>query len=415
MSNMIAIALGPNYQSDDVALSLRLLFQPWKWVRGNSVVELEQAFAREMSLQNAVAFGTGRAALAACLSVRGISTGDEVLLQAFTCVAVPNAVRSVGAVPVFVDIDVSTYTMDPQALAARCTSKTRAIVVQHTFGYPADMDAIMEFARARGLFVIEDCAHAMGSAYRGRPVGALGDVAVFSFGRDKPLSPVFGGMAVAQDSAFVEKLRHYRDERLSPAPAVWVAQQLLHAPLTAAAGVAHRWRTFGKVFLFLVKRLRLVALAVAPEERRGRVARFGHYRMANALAVLALWQLQKIKSFSDHRRAIAGYYRQMLAGTGAELPPPDGEERSVAWLRFPLRVRDPKRVMTIARAANIYLGDWYRPVVAPSGVVLSAVGYREGSCPRAEHASEMAINLPTHQRVSARDAARIISVITPAL
>ncbi|MDO8559574.1 MAG: DegT/DnrJ/EryC1/StrS family aminotransferase [bacterium] len=415
MNRMIAIALGPNYQSDDVAQSLRLFIQPWKWVRGDSVAKLEDAFAKEISLPGAVAFGTGRAALAACLATQGVSTGDEVLLQAFTCVAVPNAVRSVGATPVFVDIDPKTYTLDPQALAARWTLKTRAVIVQHTFGCPANMDAIMAFARARGVRVIEDCAHALGSTYRGRPVGTFGDAAMFSFGRDKTLSPVFGGVAVAPDAASITRLRQYRDERLSPAPATWVAQQLLHAPLTTAALAAHRWRLFGKLFLFVVKRLRLVALAVAPEERRGKAAGFASYRMPNALAVLALGQLRKAKNFSDHRRAISGYYRQSLAGTDGEVPPPDGEDRSVAWLRFPLRVRDPKRIMNTARAANIYLGDWYHPVVAPLGVVLSAIGYREGSCPQAERAAAMVVNLPTHQRVSAQDAARVISVIVPAL
>src|SRR5512135_1616150 len=120
-------------------------------------------------------FYKGRVALFAILKAMGVNTGDEVIVPGFTCVVVPNAVIYNRALPVFVDIDGATYNIDPGKIEAKITKKTRAIIVQHTFGVPAEMDGITEIAKAHNLFLIEDSCHTLGSRYKGKPVGAFGD------------------------------------------------------------------------------------------------------------------------------------------------------------------------------------------------------------------------------------------------
>ena len=122
---------------------------------------------------------------------QAIGEGDEVLVQAFTCVAVPNSVLWAQATPVYADID-ATLNIDPIDVEKKITNRTKAIIVQHTFGIPADMDALVALAKKHNILLIEDCAHSLGATYKGKKVGTFGDAAFFSFGRDKVVSSVFG-------------------------------------------------------------------------------------------------------------------------------------------------------------------------------------------------------------------------------
>src|ERR1022692_1606882 len=149
-----------------------------------------------LSYANGVHFLRGRIAMCAILKALGIGRGDEVIIQAFTCVAVPCPVLATGAEPVFADIDASTFNLDPSSVEERITARTRAIVVQHTFGIPADMDSILRIARSRGIYVIEDCCHTLASSYRGARVGTLGDAAFSAYRWGKPLVLGIGGTAI---------------------------------------------------------------------------------------------------------------------------------------------------------------------------------------------------------------------------
>ncbi len=191
----ITISLSPNTEADDVFLAVKTIIQPLLWKTGKATSDAEQWFRNYFSVEQAVSFNSGRSALLAILKAFGIGEGDEVLVQAFTCVAVPNSVLWAGAKPVFVDID-ATLNMDPKDAEKKITKNTKALIVQHTFGVPAQMDKIIALAKKHHLILIEDCAHALGATYKGKKVGTFGDAAFFSFGRDKVVSSVFGGMAI---------------------------------------------------------------------------------------------------------------------------------------------------------------------------------------------------------------------------
>lgn len=411
MKRAITTTLAPNYQADDVRLCLRLLLSPWRWQSGAAVTGFEGAFARWLPVANAVSFGTGRGALLAILKTLQLEAGDEVLLAAFTCVAVPAAVQWANGTPVYVDIDPRTYTIDAADLARKITPRSRAVIVQHTFGYPADLEAVAKLARARGLFVIEDCAHALGVRLDGRRLGLFGDAAIFSFGRDKPISSVFGGMAVTNDEFLGRKLRT-QQQQLVPPSRGWVVRQLLQPILTVAAQRTLHFFGFGKLLLRLARLTRVLSLAVTPEERQGRRTALATYRLPDALAELAFHQFQKREAYGAHRRTIADRYEKMLAQVPNIVRPPVADaRRENGYLLYTVRVRDPERLLAAAERLRVHLGEWYRTAIAPHDVNAAAVGYRTGTCPAAEQAARSVVNLPTHIGVTVADAQLIADIV----
>ena len=161
-------------------------------------------------------FARGRVALYAILRAIDIRPGDEVILPAFTCVAVPNAVLYAGARPVWADIDPETLCLDPAAAAALVTPRTRAILAQNTFGLSADMDALGAVAATVGATLIDDCTHGLGGTWHGRPNGATAPLAFFSTQWSKPISTGLGGFAIARDAEAAARLRDLEAQAAEP-------------------------------------------------------------------------------------------------------------------------------------------------------------------------------------------------------
>jgi len=193
MKRPIAISLSPNTEKDDVILAIKLFFSPIRWFNFRETEKLEIEFAARFGNKyQALAVNSGRSALYLILSALGIKDFDEVAIQALTCVAVPNSVLWLKAKPLYIDVD-DTFNLSPKDLSEKIGEKTKAIIVQHTFGVAAEMHSILKIARKRKIPIIEDCALALGGKYDNKLLGTLGDISFFSFGRDKVISSVFGG------------------------------------------------------------------------------------------------------------------------------------------------------------------------------------------------------------------------------
>ena len=164
----------------------------------------------------AVATSYGRMAFYYILKALDLAPGGEVVLPALTFWVIPEIARVAGFTPVFADVDPDTFTMTADTLARAVGPRTVAVVPTHLWGLPCDMDPILEIARAHRLAVIEDCAHALGATYRGRPVGSLGDAALFSFQTLKPLNTYGGGLAVARDPGLAERIARLADAEPPP-------------------------------------------------------------------------------------------------------------------------------------------------------------------------------------------------------
>ncbi|MBT5710545.1 DegT/DnrJ/EryC1/StrS family aminotransferase [Candidatus Poribacteria bacterium] len=178
---------------------------------GSKVAAAMEAFREWIGTEHAVACTLGTSALELALRACGIQHGDEILVPAVTFYASASAIVMAGGVPVFVDIDPDTYQISAEAAAAAVTDKTTGIMPVHYGGYPADMDAVNALADARGLFVVEDCAEAHGSEWRGRKVGSLGSVGAFSFQMGKPLTAGEGGAITFDDDAY--SINQYQYQR----------------------------------------------------------------------------------------------------------------------------------------------------------------------------------------------------------
>lgn len=188
-------------------------FESGKWGRleGTKVEEFERAYAAFQGAKHGIAATNGTAALELALLVAGVRPGDEVIVPAVTFIASASAVVRVGAVPVFADCDPDNAVISPASLEASITERTRACVLVHYGGYPCDFDAILPIARARGLAVIEDCAHAQGTEWRNKGVGSLGTIGAFSFQSSKSLTMGEGGIVVTDDDELAERARLFHN------------------------------------------------------------------------------------------------------------------------------------------------------------------------------------------------------------
>lgn len=412
MARPINVGLSPNAQADDVALAEQLLLEPDNWIEGPNTADLELEFEKVAEVKSAIAFRSGRSALYASLMALTLERGDEVLMQAFTCVAVPNAAIWAGGKPVYVDIG-NDLNMSPADLVKKLTPKSRVLIIQHTFGLPADIDSLMAIARERKLAVIEDCAHSLGAKYGGKPVGTFGDISIFSFGRDKVISSVFGGMAATGNPEIATTLLGIRNES-ARAKELWVKKQLKH-PILMNKFILPNYSEFGKIFLEAIKRLGLISKAVYPSERHGERAEDVLGKMPNALALLALNQLKKLKKFNEHRRKIAAIYDKTFAALELpiELPRSPTKSESI-YLRYAIQTDKAGEIIKRGRKNNILLDDWYNPVIAPPGVLNSKVFYDPRSCPNAERISKLVVNLPTNINTSEQDAEKVVELIKSA-
>ena len=181
---------------------------------GPTVEQFERAVAGVVEARHAVAVNSGTAALHAAVFAAGIGPGDEVIISPLTFAASANAVVYLGGTPVFADIRTDTLNVDPTAVEARLTPRTRAILPVDFAGQPCDLDDLGRLARTRGLSIIEDAAHALGASHRGRSIGAIADLTTFSFHPAKLITTGEGGMVTASDDALAERLRRFRNHGL---------------------------------------------------------------------------------------------------------------------------------------------------------------------------------------------------------
>jgi dTDP-4-amino-4,6-dideoxygalactose transaminase len=177
---------------------------------GEQVRAFEEAFARDFGLPHALAMSSGTAALHACLTLAGVTPGDEVVSTAMTAEPTNVVILHAGARPVFADVDPASGNLDPVAVEAAITSRTRAILVVHYAGYPVRMAEIMAIAARHGLTVIEDCAHALGARCDGLPIGTLGDFGIFSLQAIKHMTTGDGGMLIMKDETLLPEARRFR-------------------------------------------------------------------------------------------------------------------------------------------------------------------------------------------------------------
>lgn len=400
--------LGGTTSLADCLVALAYLMSPFRLVEGGRLREYERAFASEIGVDHAFSFSSGRVGLYGLLRALGIGSGDEVLLQVPTHIVVPNAIRYTGARPVYADCTPDTFEMDLRDAERKITPRTRALVLQHTFGTPCELGAAVELAERHRLELIEDCVHALGARHEGRPVGSFGRAAFFSTEETKTISTTMGGMVTTADRALAESMREFQGRCTRP-PRLLTARYLVKLVVYHVLTQPHL-HYYARRLYEALGRPQPLPEATSPEEQRGERPPSYERRLSNAQAAIGLRQLRRLPQNLSWRRRTAAAYRERLWADGVSSPDlPQGCEP--APLRLPLVVED-RRAALRALAPHAVLGTWFTSVLEESASPAQG-DYVPGSCPVAEAAAQHLVNLPTHPRVKPADVDAIAAALAP--
>jgi len=320
-----------------------------------------------------------------------------------------NPVKYLGATPVYVDIEPVTYNMDVRLLEARITPRTKVIVAQHTYGYPCDMDAIMEIAARHGLPVVEDCCLALGSAYKGQRCGTFGVAAYWSFQWNKPFTTGLGGMATTARDDLAARIREICDREMAP-PSGKAALMLSAERLVYRAAIYPRTTALAQSLFRWLTRKGLVIGSSATSEFVPEMPPGFFAGMSAGQARAGLRQVGHIEQNLAHRRRMREVYDGLLREAGWAVPAVP-EALDPVLVRYPVRVADKARAVAEAPAARVELGTWFECPLHPAETPLEAYDYRPGMCPEAEKASREVVNLPTHPRGDEATARRSVAFV----
>jgi len=349
-------------------LVLECIKSGWISSRGNFVKEFEERFSSYIGTKYGIAVSSGTAALHLAIVALDIKQGDEVIVPAFTSIASANAIRYTGAKPVLVDSDIHTWNIDPNKIEEKITNRTKAIMVVHIYGHPADMDPIIKIAKKYNLYVIEDAAEAHGAEYKGRKVGGIGDIGCFSFYANKIITTGEGGMVLTNDDQIAEKIDRLRDQGFNLKLRKWLIHDFIGY----------------------------------------------NYRLTNLQAAIGLAQLERIEEFVRKHRENAYYYNHLLKEIpGITLPPEAPWAKNVYWMytilineevlgitRDELMKRlEEYGIDTRAAFLPIHLQPPYRDI------------YKYENYPVAEMLGRKGVNLPSGNTTNKEDIEYIVSAL----
>lgn len=412
----------PLADSTQVRLAWKMLFQPGKWRNGPEKDELKRALSERFN-GNAHLFASGRESLLAILkslrlkqlpSPSGGGTeggGEEVIIQGYTCIVVPNAIIAAGMTPVYADIDLDTLNLDIEEVERLITPKTRAVICQHTFGIPAFAKRLRDLCDRHSLILIEDCAHIMPDETGPAEIGRHGDVMFFSFGRDKAISGVTGGAAICKRKDICQDLARFEAEA-APISRITIKVLLLY-PIIYSIAKPFYGIDFGRAFLVLCMKLKMLVPILTAKEKHG-VMNPQFHRMPNACAALALDQFHRLKAINDHRRMLARFYFEELSKRNVPLLL--GIQPDLPLQKFPIFIEHATAVRERLKKHNIHLYDgWTGCVICPANCDPETVGYKDGDDPKADMVGQQILNLPTHPTMTLKDAERLVHILTSLL
>ncbi len=350
----------PQFRGNESKYVQECLETTWISSIGRFIPQFEHEFARFCDSNHAISANSGTSALHLALLGMGVQPDDEILIPTLTFVATANAVKYCGARPILIDVEPRTMNIDPQRIEEKITPRTRGIIVVHLYGHPANMDPILEIAKRRGLFVIEDAAEAHGALYKGRKVGGLAEVGTFSFFGNKIMTTGEGGMVTVGNEDLRDRIRLFRGQGMDPNRRYWFPQ------------VGY------------------------------------NYRMTNIQAAIGLAQLEQIDSHLACYRQVAEWYRRYLEPLAdfIVLPFEETWAHHVYWmfnviLRPKIRIERDQFMALLSEQ-----GIETRPVFYPMHV-MPPFRDTQSSYPVADALAQNGISLPTHVALTEEDVSYI--------
>ncbi|MBW2078948.1 MAG: DegT/DnrJ/EryC1/StrS family aminotransferase [Deltaproteobacteria bacterium] len=356
-------------------------------------------------------FYRGRVALYAILRGLGIGKGDDVVTQAFTCVAVPEAIMASGALPIYVDIEPNGFNMDAGDLERKITPQTRAVIVQHTYGIPADMERIKYVADKTDIPIIEDCCHTFVSMYKGNIVGRFGVGSFYSFEWGKPVVAGIGGSATINDPNLNEKIQsQYKDYRF-PSTVNLMRIQLQYFGFKILYRPSFYWPVRDMFHM-------LGSIGAAESNynpvQENQVAEDFCLKMPKPLQRRMARKLFNLDVWTRHSCWVSNEYQSRIK-SNVVVHPGIYEDCKAVFARYPLLANDKDMLLEQARKAKVELADWYSTPIHPlTGKELELVRYEAGSCPNVEARCKQVVTLPTYSAVGRRDIDRAIKFLNEA-
>jgi perosamine synthetase len=348
----------------EVLRSGRLSLGPW-------IERFEELFARRVEAPYAAAVSSGTAGLHLLCNAAGIAPGDEVITSPIAFVATANCFIFEGGIPVFADVDPRTLNLDPGAVEAAITDRTKAIVAVDMFGYPCELDELRLLAERHGLALIDDACEALGAEYRGQPVGSHGVPAAFGFYPNKQMTTGEGGVVTTNSEYEWQLVKSLRNQ-----------------------GRSYESRWFHHVRLGF------------------------NYRFTDLQAGVGIAQLEKLDRILDLRAAAAGRYARLVAGVdGVEPPLPDDAHHRRSWFVYVVKL-DPgvDRGGVIERLASDGIeAGLYVPCVHLQPYMRERYGFADGMCPVAEDAASRTLALPFYTGIELDDQERVVDVLRNAV
>ncbi len=349
----------------EIHAAIEKVLENSSFILGPAVSEFEDAFAKYCEARYCIASNSGTSALHLALLAAGVGPGDEVITVPFTFVATTAAIEYAGAQPVLVDIEPSTFTMDPAKIEAAITPRTKAIMPVHLYGHPADMDAILAIARKHGLLVIEDAAQAHGAEYKGRRTGGIGDLACFSFYPGKNLGAYGeGGAVTTNNPEYAEKIRLLRD---------WGAAKRYHHSLKGY-----------------------------------------NYRMEGIQGAILGVKLRYLDQWTDARRNHAARFTAALAGQPVVTPGSRDWAKHVYHV-YALRVTQSRDQFHKALVDRGVQAGLHYPIPVHLQEAYQNLGYQAGDFPCAEQAANQEISLPIYPELTADQIDFIVQTVKSAV
>lgn len=378
---------------DDIQAVVEVLKSDWI-TQGPKIKEFEKAVAEYVGAKYAVAVSSGTAALHAACFAAGIGLGDEVITTPITFAASSNCVLYMGGKPIFADIKEDTYNIDPKEIEKKITNKTKAIIPVDFAGQPADLDEIHRITQKHNLIVIEDASHALEAEYKGKKIGSISDMTIFSFHPVKPITTGEGGMVVTNNKELYERLLLFRNHGITKNPNQFVNKDL-------AFTLDSRLSTLdSNPWYYEMQKLGY------------------NYRITDFQCALGISQLRKLDKFLEKRREIANQYNDAFKEIDEMTIPITNYQLPIirlAWHIYVIRLKlnklkaSRKEIFEALRAENIGVQVHYIPVYYHP--YYQKLGYRKGLCPKAEKYYEEVITLPIFPAMRDKDIHDVVKAV----
>jgi len=335
----------------------------------------------------------GRVAVYAILKAMGIEKNDEIILPAFTCVVVPNAIIYLGAKPVYVDISSDTLNMDVRLIEKAITTKTKVIICQNTFGLSSNIEEIIQIAKKHELYTIEDCTHGFGGTYNGKPNGSYCDAAFYSTQWNKPFSTGVGGFSVINKVELLEKVKNLEQEKIQPS---LFEQFILSSLLIFNKYFINRFTYWTIVeFYRLLSRMNLVIGSNRGEELTGIAIPPDYFKNISFIQMReGIKSLKQIDSVNKKRKMNATVYSIFLQENDKRYVEKKLFENHI-FLRYPVLVSNREKFIKLSEEEKISIGDWFLSPIHPIKEKFELWGINPEDFPIASNISHKIINLPT--------------------